>query len=187
MPERTSLRAEIDDFAQRYPTDAARARRFVNFIDRHPDCAERSLAIGHLTGAAWLVDPSGDRVLLTHHRKLQRWLQLGGHADGDLDLAAVALKEAEEESGLGDLQLLRPLLDLDDHLIPARGDEPEHTHYDLRYVIIARGSLQPQISHESLDLRWWPIEALSQSDWDDSIQRMAQRWLRDRKRWLAAL
>lgn len=184
MTHRQSLITELEQYAQRHPAELDRAQRFIAFIGEHPDCAQRELAIGHLTGAAWLVDPDGEQVLLTHHRKLRRWLQLGGHADGDLDLAAVALKEAEEESGLSDLQLLRPLLDIDDHRIPANRRDPAHVHYDLRYVVVARGSLQPTISDESLDLRWWPVSALTESTWEASIRRMAERWLAQRERWL---
>ena len=185
MTSRSQLSTEISDFAQRYPQDRPRCQRFLDFIRAHPDCAHRSLEVGHLTGAAWLIDPVGDQVLLTHHRKLDRWLQLGGHADGDLDLAAVALKEAEEESGLDQLLLLQPLFDLDDHRIPARKSDPEHTHYDFRYVIVAHGSLEPKISHESLDLRWWPVQALTGQQWDESLNRMARRWLANRERWLS--
>src|SRR5207245_814459 len=76
---------------------------FRRFMAAHADAAERHLAHGHLTGSAWLASSDGARVLLTHHRKLDRWLQLGGHADGDVDLARIALREAEEESGLRDL------------------------------------------------------------------------------------
>ncbi len=186
MPNRQLLIAELEQFAQRYPSDQDRAGRFIDFVNAHPDCAARELAVGHLTGAAWLVDPGGARVLLTHHRKLQRWLQLGGHADGDLDLAAVALKEAQEESGLPDLQLLQPLLDIDDHPIPANARDPAHVHYDLRYVVIARGSLQPTISDESLDLRWWPVSDLTESTWEPSLRRMAVRWLTQREHWLGS-
>ena len=94
---------------------------FSSFAAGHPDCCERTLAIGHFTGSAWLVSADGQRVLLTHHRKLHRWLQLGGHADGEGDLAAVALREAQEESGLGGLSVEDFVFDLDRHLIPERG------------------------------------------------------------------
>jgi len=184
MTSRSELCQQLAEFADRHPDDRARAERFRQFVQDHPDCAERSLARGHLTGAAWLIDPPGQRVLLTHHRKLQRWLQLGGHADGDLDIAGVALKEAVEESGLDQLRLLQPVFDLDDHSIPQRKQDPEHLHFDIRYVIVAEGSLEPKISHESLDLRWWQIEELTQPNWDESISRMAQRWLDERDQWL---
>src|SRR4051794_7952145 len=77
--------------------DDAQRRTIEAFVRQYAECFHRSLAIGHLTGSAWLLDTTGGRVLLTHHRKLDRWIQLGGHADGDPDLLGVALREAREE------------------------------------------------------------------------------------------
>jgi len=125
------------------------------------------------------VAPGGQRLLLTHHRKLQRWLQLGGHADGDRDLAQVALKEAEEESGLSGLVLEDPaIFDLDKHWIPERKDVPGHWHYDVRFVIRALGGEAFVLSDESLDLAWRPVtEVAADPESDESMQRMARRWL----------
>ena len=78
----------------------------LDFVRAHPDCLARTCAPGHLTGSAWIVSPDRRRTLLTHHRKLGKWLQLGGHADGDADLLAVALREAREESGLRGLRVV---------------------------------------------------------------------------------
>ncbi|MEO7325700.1 MAG: NUDIX hydrolase, partial [Dokdonella sp.] len=102
-------------------------------MTEHADAASRQRLQGHLTGSAWLVSADGARALMTPHRKLDRGLQLGGHADGDPDLARVALREAEEESGLHDLEVESAIFDIDRHRIPAHGDEPEHWHYDVRY------------------------------------------------------
>lgn len=151
-----------------------------------PQAFERTRSDAHFTGSAWLVSGDGQRVLLTHHRKLDRWLQLGGHADGDTDLARVALREAEEESGLRDLAIEGGVFDIDRHLIPARGQEPAHWHFDVRYVVRARGSEQFAISSESLALGWWPIADIAAeasgieqrlAAWDESLRRMAVRWL----------
>ena len=120
---RHTLDTAFTDYAQRWPDEAA-APLFRTFLATHGDAFERTLAIGHFTGSAWLVSGDGARVLLTHHRKLGRWLQLGGHADGDTDLRRVALREAEEESGLHGLAVESGIFDLDRHRIPARGDEP---------------------------------------------------------------
>lgn len=158
---------------------AADIQLFEAFVRAQPQCSERQLQVGHLTASAWLVSADGERVLLTHHRKLGRWLQLGGHADGESDLAAVALREAEEESGLPGLVLEPGIFDLDRHRIPARGDEPEHWHYDVRFVVWATLSERFELSEESLALAWRPIAALlDDPDGDVSMLRMARRWLR---------
>lgn len=151
---------------------------FSAFLASSPDVFERRHPPGHFTGSAWLVSADGRRVLLTHHRKLGRWLQLGGHADGDADLARVALREAEEESGLAGLVVEGGIFDLDCHAIPARGAEPEHWHYDVRYVVRATGSEAFAVGEESLDLAWVDIATLAGDPaMDDSLRRMAARWL----------
>lgn len=168
-------------FAARRPDRAAEAARFADFVRRRPDAAQRQLAEGHLTGSAWLVSADGRRVLLTHHRKLGLWLQLGGHADGDTDLARVALREAEEESGLTDLSVEPEIFDLDCHAIPARGSDPEHFHYDVRFVVHANGSEAFVVSAESHALAWREItEVAADAGMDTSVRRMARAWL-DRK------
>ena len=154
------------------------AAAFREFLASAPEVFERSHGPGHFTGSAWLVSGDGERVLLTHHRKLGRWLQLGGHADGDGDLARVALREAQEESGLPDLVVEPAIFDLDRHRIPARGDEPAHWHYDVRYVVHATGSEAFVVGEESLALAWRSIRELaSAAQTDASLRRMANQWL----------
>ncbi len=124
------------------------------FCERHPDALHRSCQRGHLTGSAVVVDPSSARTLLIHHAKLGRWLQPGGHADGDGNLGAVALREASEETGLDDLRLVTPAIDVDVHTIPARPGEPEHVHLDLRSLVVVGGSLDVAPNDETLGARW---------------------------------
>jgi 8-oxo-dGTP pyrophosphatase MutT (NUDIX family) len=151
---------------------------FRDFLASAPEVFERSHRPGHFTGSAWLVSGDGERVLLTHHRKLGRWLQLGGHADGDGDLARVALREAQEESGLASLVVESSIFDLDRHRIPARGDEPAHWHYDVRYVVHATGREAFVVGAESLALAWRSVRELaSASSADASLRRMAKLWL----------
>jgi 8-oxo-dGTP pyrophosphatase MutT (NUDIX family) len=151
---------------------------FSNFLAAHADAFERSRSQGHFTGSAWLVTADGRRVLLTHHRKLGRWLQLGGHADGDRDLARVALREAEEESGLRGLVVERAIFDLDRHWIPERGVEPGHWHYDVRFIVRATIDEEFIIGEESLDLAWKDIADIAADEHaDPSLRRMARRWL----------
>ena len=174
---RQPLLDALETYAARHPEETSLIARFRQFIRRHEDCFERSLAIGHLTGAAWIVDTSGKRVLLTHHRKLDRWLQPGGHADGDPDMLAVAMKEAEEETGLDPLTPINhAIFDLDIHPIPARGPDPEHFHYDVRYAIRHSGKGRFVVSEESHDLAWVPLDRLTDYTDEDSILRMARKW-----------
>lgn len=172
------LRGALEDHARRCPEQAAVALEFVALLDAGGvDPFTRERLAGHFTGSVWLASGDGRRVLLTHHRKLQRWLQLGGHADGDHDLAAVALREAQEESGLAGLVLTSAeIYDLDRHWIPARGQVPGHWHYDVRYVVIAGGSEDFLVSDESLALAWRPVAEIAEAG-DESMRRMARRWL----------
>ncbi|WP_369932790.1 NUDIX hydrolase [Xanthomonas tesorieronis] len=178
MPD-LSLRRQLQAYAVRWPQEAEVAAQFLALLDDAQDPFVRERLDGHFTGSAWLVSADGSRTLLTHHRKLQRWLQLGGHADGDRDLALVALKEAEEESGLPGLALQDgALFDLDRHWIPERQDVPGHWHFDARYVVRAGADEAFAVSAESLALAWRPIaELLAEPDLDPSLRRMAGKWL----------
>ncbi|MGX9720221.1 NUDIX hydrolase [Stenotrophomonas acidaminiphila] len=179
MEHEGSLRAALQDYARRVPEHAVVADEFRQLLDEDgEDPFARARLAGHFTGSAWLVSADGRRVLLTHHRKLDRWLQLGGHADGDRDLAAVALREAEEESGLPGLRLeSQAPFDLDRHWIPERGQVPGHWHYDARYVVRAGADERFVVSGESLDLAWRDIAAIAaDAQADESLRRMALRW-----------
>lgn len=174
--------ALLDRYALDHPDEAAVVECFRELMRTDSQAASRQRHAGHLTGSAWLVSNDGSRVLLTHHRKLDRWLQLGGHADGDVELARVALREAEEESGLLDLEVEFVVFDLDRHRIPARGDEPEHWHYDVRFVVHACGSEAFVVGEESHALAWRDVaEIACDATADVSLRRMARKWLaRDR-------
>jgi 8-oxo-dGTP pyrophosphatase MutT (NUDIX family) len=151
----------------------------VRFIGAHPDCLLRTCLEGHLTGSAWIVDPSRTRTLLTHHRKLDKWLQLGGHADGDPDLLAVALREAREESGLASVRAVgAALFDVDRHWIPARGMEPGHWHHDLRFMIEADPGVPLVVSEESKELAWVDIAAVTGLNPEESMARMVRKTTR---------
>jgi 8-oxo-dGTP pyrophosphatase MutT (NUDIX family) len=174
---RVALRQQLNDYEQRWPDEAAVVGLFTELLDDPHDPFVRERLEGHFTASAWLVDSTGSRVLLTHHRKLERWLQLGGHADGDRDLVRVALREAQEESGLADLRVTPGIYDLDRHLIPEHKGVPAHWHYDVRYVIHATHE-DVVVSDESHALAWRDIEAMaadSSIEW--SLRRMAEKWI----------
>ncbi len=171
----------LHKLAQYTPCDAHEQIMFDNiirFVNAHTDCFERRLTTGHITGSAWIVDHGRTHALLTHHRKLNRWLQLGGHSDGDSNTLEVALREGREESGL---LALRPvseaIFDVDVHLIPAHKADPEHYHYDIRFLLEADRHAPLTISDESHDLAWLPLEKIVTLAADDSIQRMVKKTL----------
>jgi 8-oxo-dGTP pyrophosphatase MutT (NUDIX family) len=165
------------------PEEAAHLRRILDFVGHHPDPFDRRISEGHLTGSALVASARGDRVLLLHHRKLQRWLQPGGHADpGETTGEAVALREAWEETGILGLALHprapRPL-DVDVHAIPALGDEPAHAHLDLRYLVIApEPGVIARSAVETSDARWFGWDELPGLDLDPGLVRALAKMLR---------
>lgn len=166
----------IDQYAVRHPDEADTVVRFRRFVEGAEACFERHLAEGHITGSAWILDESASRVLLTHHRKLNRWLQPGGHADGDPDVLAVALREGLEETGLSSLEAVVPgIFDLDIHAIPARGNVPGHFHYDVRFLLQDRSRGEYIVSEESHDLAWVPLGELEAYTDEVSMLRMRDK------------
>tara|TARA_X000001036_G_scaffold322492_1_gene300949 strand:+ start:170 stop:715 length:546 start_codon:yes stop_codon:yes gene_type:complete len=174
---RRPLLTLLDNYSARFPAEEATVNRLRNFVEANTHCFERSLLIGHITGSAWLLDSNGQRALLTHHRKLGRWLQPGGHADGDADVANVALREAIEESGIDDIAALSTkIFDIDIHEIPARGAEPAHFHYDCRFLLQAAHN-KYVVSEESNDLRWISADEITNLTDEESVLRMVRKWL----------
>lgn len=156
--------------------ESAMTAETIAFVTAQVDCLRRACAPGHLTGSAWIVSPDRTRVLLTHHRKLDKWLQLGGHADGDPDLLAVALREGREESGLASLRALATeLFDLDRHWIPPRHADPGHYHYDLRFLLEADPREPLTLSHESKDLAWVELARVTALNPEESMARMVRK------------
>lgn len=165
--------AGLSTYATTFKDEQPFISRFIELLqgDR---CFHRDYLPGHVTGSAWIVNEEKTHALLVHHAKLNKWLQPGGHADGDENVMAVALREVSEETGLTKLQELTPgIFDLDIHPIPARKDFPEHLHYDVRYAFIASQQDDLLLSDESTDVKWIPladVPALSGNN--DSILRM---------------
>jgi 8-oxo-dGTP pyrophosphatase MutT (NUDIX family) len=165
-------------YRDQWHAEADAINQFVAFLAAHTDAFERSNCVGHFTGSSWLVSEDGKRVLLMHHRKLDRWLQPGGHADGEVDLAGVALREAQEETAVTGLRVEGAVFDIDRHMIPARGDEPEHWHYDVRYVVRAGTDERFVVNSESRALAWRPVIKVAEDEsLDASLRRMARKWL----------
>lgn len=161
----------------------------IAFVEANPDCFERSLLIGHVTGSAWILspDPSTTNVpeepkaLLIHHRKLDRWFQPGGHADGNPDVQAVARQEAEEETGLTDLRLASPqIFDVDVHPIPARNEGtadaiPAHLHYDIRFQYFSNDQILVGENREVKNTQWVTLDEAKRLSDSESISRMVRK------------
>jgi len=135
----------------------------IDFVRICPSCFSRLNSKGHIVASAWVVNHDRSHVLLTHHRKLDLWLQLGGHVEDDIDLLTAACREAKEESGLQEVTpLFLDVFDVDVHMIPARYLEPEHTHYDIRFLFSADSTSPIRVSDESKALKWMPIGDVAQ-------------------------
>ncbi len=177
-------------YAKLFPGERDVAAQISRLVESHADCCERTCRPGHLTGSAWVVSRDRQRVALVHHKKLGRWLQPGGHADGEFDLQNVAWREAREELGLSGLRLVlggMPVpLDIDIHVIPARYDEQgtliedAHEHHDFRFLFAAETDEQLTVSDESHEVRWFEIERLHEVTDEPSVLRLRdkcqQRW-----------
>lgn len=180
LDERQALWDALDSYCLLPHAQVARAREVQAFIESSTRCFDRHYAPGHITGSCLLLNPKGDKTLLTLHRKLKRWLQLGGHAEGETDLLAVALREAVEESGISAIHPIEPeLFDVDIHLIPARPHlgEPAHFHYDVRFLMRAEHE-DFVCSDESDALAWlsWDDVQARWDDFDEPMRRLFRLW-----------
>ncbi|MGH9843287.1 MAG: NUDIX hydrolase [Blastocatellia bacterium] len=146
------------------------------FVLEHERFHDRALSVGHLTGSAWILDQERTHALLTHHRKLNLWVQLGGHVENDADMLRAAWREAREESGLTEVQSIHDrIFDVDIHEIPERRGEPKHFHYDIRFVFSADRNSHLTISGESRNLAWVALEQIPELTQEESILRMIRK------------
>lgn len=166
----------VERFAPRDRIQAQHRRRLLAFAARHPDALHRSCLAGHLTASAWVVNHDATRGLVLLHAKIGRWLQPGGHADGESSLWAVALREATEETGIENLQVWTDPIDVDVHLFVNRREaEPSHLHFDVRFVVRTPPGASPRGNHESEALRWITPDQLTDEELglDASTRRLA--------------
>lgn len=170
------LRSSLHKYSTSYTEEVNFLQRF-NHLLQHPDAFQRYHLPGHITGSAWIVDPTELTALLVHHAKLNRWLQPGGHSDGDTDTLAVALREAEEETGITHFNIpYSGIFDLDIHPIPERKDMPAHSHYDVRFLFYASMKDKIIVSEESHDVKWISFEDIPMKSGNNaSILRMLEK------------
>ena len=171
-----NLKQLLKIYIQKNPYEV-NAIKMLNFFDNHDGCFEKDNLPGHFTGSAWVISPDKNKILMTHHKKLNMWLQLGGHADGEKDLKSVALKEAKEESGFNNFSILsEEIFDLDIHKIEPMNEEPEHLHYDVRFLLEADPNEQDIIiSEESHDVKWIHLDDVLEYNSEESISRMVEK------------
>jgi 8-oxo-dGTP pyrophosphatase MutT (NUDIX family) len=175
--DRVSLVHFFSGYSTAFPEEEIFISRFLELLS-HPTCFERTHLPGHITGSAWIVDNPRTKALLVHHAKLNKWVQPGGHADGDEDVLRVALREAEEETGLKKLSVVASTpFDIDIHTIPKRVDFPEHFHFDIRFLIEASIDEPIIVSEESHDVKWIPLTSLKEYNQERSVLRMKEKLL----------
>jgi len=175
---RQAIKQLLTEYGTRYPEESETTDRYQQFVSAHEDCFERSQLAGHITGSAWLLNRAGTHVLLTHHRKLDIWVQLGGHADGDTSPLAVAIREAREESGIASITALSDtLFDIDIHQIPQRKSEPAHYHYDARFLLQTTVTDNFIVSDESHALEWVEITKIESRTTEPSMLRMTRKYI----------
>lgn len=174
MLNQQAVLQSLTDYQPYADDDRRSAAETARFVRENARFGERALEAGQVTASAWIVDEAGENVLLTHHAKLNLWVQLGGHLEaGDESVAAAALREAREESGLTSVRLVSErVFDVDVHPIPARGDVPAHFHYDLRFLCAADSKEPLQISDESHALAWVAVAEVPSLTQERSVLRM---------------
>lgn len=154
-------------------------QEIIAFVRTYPNCFERSLAIGHITASCWLLNKDSSNALLMHHAKLDKWFQLGGHCDGDSDPLHVALKEAQEESGIANIApVSESIFDIDIHLIPENKKEKEHYHYDIRFLLRVTSAESIIQNNESKELRWIAKDQSQLPTDNPSVVRLFSKWLK---------
>lgn len=170
----------LNDLLEQYATkdifEANMVEKTIDFVKTYDNCFERTLTIGHITASTWITDEKQTLALLCHHKKLNKWLQLGGHCDRETNVKKVALKEAVEESGLQQFKFKsEAIFDVDIHKIPAYKNVAAHFHYDIRFWLIADTNEKLIISNESKDLKWLPIDDIHKYNNERSIIRMVEK------------
>ena len=175
---RDNLRILLNAYQPEAIEERASKKDFLELLSNKVDCFERTcLEPGHITASSWLIDHTGTRALMHHHRKLNAWLQLGGHCDGDSDVLRVAIKEAQEESGILDIKpIFKEIFDLSIHFTPEYKNEAAHYHYDIRFFLQVQNDAPLVQSQESKALAWFCLDQAALPTQEPSIIRLFNKW-----------
>ncbi len=175
---RENLIQHLLSYRTAFMEEAAMVDRTLRFIYAHQNCFDRHLAHGHVTGSAWVLNPARTHTLMLHHRKLDRWFQPGGHADGDPDILQVVLKETAEESGIdvSNITLLSDaIFDVDIHTIYPSPHDDRHEHFDIRFLLEIDDRLPIPGNSESHQVAWIPLSRVSHYNNMRSLYRMVRK------------
>ncbi len=176
---RVNLLEKLQNYFPVLEEEIVYKNEMISFIEEHSDCFERSLQKGHITASAWLLNKDCSKALLMHHAKLNAWYQLGGHCDGDSDVMNVALKEAQEESGICGIEpVSSDVFDIDIHLIPENKREKAHYHYDVRFLLRVTSDEDVVQNAESKELRWVSKDISALPTQERNILRMFNKWVK---------
>lgn len=187
---RQELLSLLRNYKTSFMEEAGYLRRSIEFVETHEDCFYRELWPAHVTGSTWVINPQRTEVLMLHHKKHDQWFQPGGHADGESDILAVALKETREETGLSQdkIKLLgKNVFDIDIHAIPAYGNDPAHDHIDVRFLVEIDNNEPIPGNDESHEIRWVPLYRVSSFNNNRSTYRMIEKTRRMRPSSLAPI
>jgi len=175
---RDNLLQLLENYHPKDTNELKSKEKIISFVKQYKDCFERTLDIGHIVASCWLVNHDNSKALLTHHKKLNEWLQLGGHCDGNPNVLDVAIKEAQEESGILDIQpLSHSLFYIDVHRIPEYKNEKEHYHYNIVFLLQAASDKPTIVSEESYDLLWIDKNIHSLPSQEPTVKRMFDKWI----------
>jgi len=175
---RLKLLKLLEQYTPHSQEENATKEKIIVFINENYNCFDRKLETGHITGSAWLLNKQADKALLMHHAKLNIWVQPGGHADGDSDILSVAIREAQEESGIKDIEAVDTnIFDIDIHLIPENSKEKSHYHYDIRFLLQAKNNEELCLNDEAKELKWVDQNEITILTNQQSIIRMYNKSL----------
>ncbi|MBK6978682.1 MAG: NUDIX hydrolase [Cytophagaceae bacterium] len=170
-----TLLQKIENYKSDFEEESEFKMRFIDLINTNSKCFSRESLAGHITASAFIFDKIHQKILLIHHKKLNKWLQPGGHCDGDPNVFEVAKKEVWEETGLNSIISDGEIFDLDIHTIPERKGVPEHEHFDVRFLFFADSNIPLVQNHETFDLGWIDITLIRNFSEEKSILRMADK------------